>query len=107
MRHCPAPEVKPVIAKLVEVALVVVLLMPVKLPKVAPPTALSWPATVVDEVTVRSVVDAEIATISEKREVDEAKRPLCAKIGVEVAEVFTPKLFVGVNGHAKRFELVT
>ena len=34
-------------------------------------------------------------------EVLDAKRPFCAKSGVEVAEVLTPKLVVGVNGQEK------
>jgi hypothetical protein len=88
-----------VIAKLVEVAFVVVALIPVTFPNVAPPTALSWPAMVEDEVTERSVVDAEMVEISAKRDVDEAKIPLCAKIGVEVADVLVPKFSVGVNGN--------
>ena len=44
-------------------------------PKVPPATAFSAPPTVVEEVTVRRVVDAEMVEISWKREVEEAKMP--------------------------------
>jgi len=53
-----------------------------------------------DEVTVRSVVEAEIAEISEKREVEEAKRPAVALSMEEVAAVMTPKLVEKMNGSA-------
>ena len=56
-------------------------------PNEAPPTALNWPATVEDEVTVRSVVEAEIAEISENLLVEEAKIPLVALMMEEVAAV--------------------
>ena len=78
----------------------------VRVPSVAPPTALNCPAIVLDEVTERSVVVAEMVLIPANCDVDEAKMPLCAQIGVEVAEVLTPKLDAGVNGHANTNALV-
>ena len=96
MPKYPVPET----VKAVEEAKLIVAFDAVREPKVAPPTALSWPVMVEEPVTERSEVVAEIAMISEKREVEDAKMPLCAKIGVEVAEVLTPKLVVGVNGKA-------
>ena len=70
-----------------------------------PPT-LSTPFTVDEPVSVRLVPVAIAKSNAAKCEVDEAKSPLSANIGVEVAEVLTPKLLVGVNGHAKMFALV-
>ena len=70
----------------------------VRFPKVAPPTAFSCPAMVVEPVESKLVVVAEMVEMPAKREVEEAKRPLCAKSAVEVAEVLTPKFSVGVKG---------
>ena len=73
-------------------------MMPEKLavPKVAPPTALNCPAMVEDEVTVRSVVDAEMVEISENLEVEEAKMPAVKLMMVEVELTPTPKFVPGV-----------
>ena len=49
---------------------------------------------------------ADVVTSSAKREVEEAKMPTCAKSAVEVAEVFTPKLLVGVKGNVLELQAV-
>ena len=72
----------------------------VRVPKVAPPTALNWPATVLEPVVVRLVPVAMAKSKAAKCEVEEAKRPEVTYMGVEVAEVLTPKLLVGVNSNA-------
>ena len=75
--------------------------VPAKVPPSVPPaTALSAPPTVVEEVTVRRVVLAEIVEISEKREVEEAKIPLVALRIEEVAAVTEPKLVLQVKSKA-------
>jgi len=50
-------------------------------------------------VTESTLVVAESVLMPANCEVDEAKMPANAEIGVEVAEVFTPKFWVGVNGN--------
>ena len=42
--------------------------------------------------------------VVERREVEEAKRPIAAQIEVEVAEVEVPKLVVAVKGKAAESE---
>src|SRR5579872_5075842 len=70
----------------------------VREPSVAPPTALSWPAMVEEDVTERSEVVAESVLMPVNWEVVEAWIPFVKSIVVEVAFTPTPKLVVGVNG---------
>jgi len=53
-----------------------------------------------DEVTVRSVVEAEMAEISENLLVEEAKIPLVALMMEEVAAVIEPKFWEKVKSLA-------
>jgi hypothetical protein len=73
-------------------------------PKVAPPTALSCPAMVEDDVTERRLVVAEMVLIPVNCEVEDAWIPLVKLMIVEVELTPTPKLLPGVNGKPKIFD---
>jgi len=102
VRHCPAFAARPEIAKFVVVAFVVVAFVPKKLVRNAFVAKKFVVVAFVDVlfVEMRLVLVALTKSASAKCDVDEAKMPFCAKSTVVVAEVFTPKLIVGVNGHA-------
>ena len=62
--------------------------------------ALLASATIARLVVVALVVVELVKSALVKCEVDDAKIPPCAEIGVEVAEVLPPKLLSGINGNA-------
>ena len=69
-------------------------------PKVAPPTALSWPAMVLEAVSARDVPVAERKSKSTRCEVEEAVKPLVNCRSVVVAEVLRPYWVPGLKGKA-------
>ena len=68
----------------------------VRLPKVAPPTALRIPVMVEEPVTERSEVVADIVLMPAKLEVEDAEMPCVKRMRVEVELAERPKVLLPV-----------